>query len=240
VNKVSVVMPCFNGEKFVKQAIESVLAQTFKNFEIVFVDDGSTDKSLEIVEGFKNSKIRVVKNPVNLGIGASKTKGILEARGKYLCFLSVDDLYEPNYLEEMLKNVEENTICFSNYRIINEVGIVTHNFLSPKFEYYEDWVINQIELAKKNTMSTSYNTVFAKTSLWKKNLFWSDKRIGEDLAHLLECLLVKKIRFKHVEKFLLKYRLSPQQETYKKLGEIVNNNQDTFKRINELVGKAVF
>lgn len=234
--KVSVVIPCYNTEKFVAEAVESVFNQTFKDFEVIIVDDASTDKSPEIV---KKLNVRYVRNEENLGIGGARDRGVKEAKGEFLCFLSADDLFQPNYLEEMLKVADKESFLFSDYYVINEGGATTNQFRAPAFENYEDLVVHSVVQAKSNNMFICYN-LFGPTKLFKENNFDPGLRYGEDLEHLLRCMLVKKIGFKHVPLPLFKYRAHPKMVTQQKLKEIGGNNQKIFQKINEMVGRKVF
>lgn len=243
--KVSVIIPCYNAEKFIKQAIESVFNQTFEDYEIILVDDASTDKSLEIIKEYAKIKgIRYFKNEENRGIGFTRARGVKEAKGEYLCFLSADDLFMPDYLENMLKYSEHGLVrglnkksfLFSDYFIINENGAITRQFNAPRFENYEDFILHCILQAKVNNMFVCYN-LFGPTKLFKENNFDSSCRYGEDLMHLLYCLLVKKIKFKHIPIPLFKYRLHQKMVTQQKLQEIAGNNQLIFQKINAIFKK---
>lgn len=108
--KVSVVMPVYNVEKFVEKAINSVLNQSYENFELILVNDKSTDKSLEILKKYeeKDSRIKVVDKPVNEGLGYARNSGMEVATGDYIYFIDSDDYVEPNLIEECVKSIEEN------------------------------------------------------------------------------------------------------------------------------------
>ena len=90
---ISVVIPLYNKEKYIKRAIESVLNQTFQKFEIIVVNDGSTDKSAEIVQNIKDPRIRLI-NQKNAGVSAARNRGIQEAKYEYIAFLDADDFWE--------------------------------------------------------------------------------------------------------------------------------------------------
>ncbi|MCO5240632.1 MAG: glycosyltransferase family 2 protein [Chitinophagaceae bacterium] len=94
----SIVIPLYNKEKSVRNTVQSVLDQTITNFELVVVNDGSTDKSRDIVSGIRDSRIRIIDKP-NGGISSSRNKGIESARYQYVAFLDADDLWEPDFLE---------------------------------------------------------------------------------------------------------------------------------------------
>jgi len=108
---VSVVIPLFNKEPCVARALDSVLAQTFGDFEVVVVDDGSTDRSAEIVTSYGDSRIKLLRQE-NIGTGKTRNRGIREgARTKYLAFIDADDEWLPNYLEHQLNNLAEHPNC---------------------------------------------------------------------------------------------------------------------------------
>src|SRR5690606_33358398 len=98
----SVVIPLYNKELSVKNTIQSVLDQTFQEFEIVIVNDGSTDDSVTVVETFNDSRIRLIHQK-NQGVSAARNRGIEEAKYEWICFLDADDLWKDNHLEEIVK-----------------------------------------------------------------------------------------------------------------------------------------
>ena len=89
---ISVILPVFNGEKYIRESVESILCQTFKEFEFIIIDDGSTDKSVEIIKSFNDSRIKLLRNNENKGIIFSLNKGIEEATGKYIARMDGDDI----------------------------------------------------------------------------------------------------------------------------------------------------
>ncbi len=117
---VSIVMPNYNGAKYVKETIESVLAQTYQNWEILFVDDCSTDNSIEIVKSYDDPRIKVYKNEVNSGAAASRNYALREATGKWVAFLDSDDLWLPDKLEKQVAFMKENN-CFFSYTEYEEI-----------------------------------------------------------------------------------------------------------------------
>ncbi len=103
---VSVVLPAFNAEKFVGEAIESILAQTFTDFELIVIDDGSTDSTLGILRSFDDDRVRVISNPENLGIVKTRNIGIAKARGDYIAVQDADDLSLPTRLGKQVVYLE--------------------------------------------------------------------------------------------------------------------------------------
>ena len=105
--KISIIMSVYNGEKYLREAIESILNQTFADFEFIIVNDGSTDSSLEIIQSYHDDRIRVINNEINIGLTKSLNKAIGEARGEYIARQDADDISLPNRFEEQLKYFEQ-------------------------------------------------------------------------------------------------------------------------------------
>ena len=106
---ISLIIPVYNTSKYLKVCIESLLNQTFKDFEMILVDDGSTDNSVEIIKEYQkqDSRIRLIKENHN-GVGNARNVGLVHAQGKYVQFLDSDDFFENNMLEEMYNTSEKN------------------------------------------------------------------------------------------------------------------------------------
>lgn len=115
----SVVIPLYNKELSVKSTVQSVLNQSFSDFEIVIVNDGSTDNSVEVVEGFDDPRIRIIHQK-NQGVSAARNKGIEEAKYEWIAFLDADDLWKENHLKEMMRVIgafpREKVFCTSYIR----------------------------------------------------------------------------------------------------------------------------
>jgi len=105
---VSVLMPVYNGEKYLNEAIDSILSQTYSDFEFIIVNDGSTDKTEEIILSYADDRIRYVKNEENIRLIRTLNKGIDLAKGKYIARMDADDISLPNRLEKQVTFMEEN------------------------------------------------------------------------------------------------------------------------------------
>lgn len=120
---VSIVMPSYNTGRFIKETIESVLAQTYTHWELIIVDDCSTDHTDEVVTPYLTDKrIRYLKNDTNSGAAVSRNRALREASGKWIAFLDSDDLWEPDKLRKQISFMKENGYHFSytNYVEIDE------------------------------------------------------------------------------------------------------------------------
>lgn len=116
---VSIIMPSYNTAKYIEEAICSVINQTYTNWELIIVDDCSIDNTDEIVNKFRDKRIRYLKNEKNSGAAISRNKALKEAKGKWIAFLDSDDLWESVKLEHQIKFMIENNYSFTytDYRI---------------------------------------------------------------------------------------------------------------------------
>lgn len=125
---VSVVMPVYNGERFLKSAVDSVLAQTFPDIELIIVDDGSTDGSYQIAMAYSDPRVRVRRHERNLGIVEALNGGIKESLGQYICRMDADDVAVAKRIELQVRYMEKNTylaVVGANVILIDEDGAET-------------------------------------------------------------------------------------------------------------------
>ena len=116
--KISVILPVYNEERYIENAIESVLKQSFADFELIIVNDGSTDCTLSIIEGFDDSRIKVIEQE-NMGPGASRNNAMKIAEGEYMMFLDGDDWYREDALEIAYREITKNDCDMTFYQMIN-------------------------------------------------------------------------------------------------------------------------
>ena len=121
---ISIITPSYNSEKYISETIESVLAQTYKNWEMIIVDDVSSDDSLQIIEQYtqKDSRIKVIRSKQNMGPAHARNRAIKEAKGRYIAFLDSDDVWFPKKLEKQIQFLTENNlvITYSAYETMDE------------------------------------------------------------------------------------------------------------------------
>ena len=127
----SVIIPAYNAEKFIVRSIKSVLDQNYTDFELIIVDDGSTDGTKGQIEQFSDNRIRYVYQE-NGGVSAARNKGILESKGEYICFLDSDDEWKPDHLSLLCKLIEKYSGC-GLYRgvillAIHQAGLQIHSY----------------------------------------------------------------------------------------------------------------
>lgn len=131
---VSIITPVYNSEQFIRKMIMSVKKQTFKNWELIVIDDCSKDNSLKILNYYKNSKIKVFKNKKNIGAGLTRNLGLKKAKGRYVTFIDSDDYWHKNYLEKTLNFLRKNNyhFVFSSYYWVSVNGSKKGIFKVPK------------------------------------------------------------------------------------------------------------
>ena len=121
---ISVIIPVYNGEKTIRETIESVLTQTFRDFELIILNDGSQDSTLDIVSSIQDSRLKVFSYP-NAGLATSRNRGTFHAVGEYISFIDADDLWTPDKLETQLKALQDNpeaAVAYSWTNYIDESG----------------------------------------------------------------------------------------------------------------------
>lgn len=175
---VSIIMPLYNAADFVKETIESVLAQTYQNWELLITNDCSTDHSVQIVRSFDDLRIKLFHNEKNSGAATTRNTSIAQASGRWIAFLDSDDLWDKEKLEKHLDfMVQKNAaLSMTHYRIMNGEGEIVKEFC-PEKEYYV-----YKDVLKQCTLSCS-TVIYDAQKLGKVLMPQAEKR--EDLAYWL-------------------------------------------------------
>lgn len=132
---VSIIMPAYNSEKFIKESISSILIQSYSNFELIVINDGSLDKTVEIIKSFSDQRIKLIDSKVNYGIAASRNKGLDLSRGCYISFCDSDDTWKEKKLENqinILENNDEYQLAYTNALLIDKTGRSFGSKIYPK------------------------------------------------------------------------------------------------------------
>ena len=135
--KVSVVMPVYNVQKFVAEAIESVLNQSYEDFELIIVDDCSQDKSLDICREFDDKRIKVVRHTVNRGLAAARNTGIRHAKADYIAFIDSDDMWREEKLQQHVTHLDNNSqvgVSFSRSEFMSPEGEPIDYYQMPRLK----------------------------------------------------------------------------------------------------------
>lgn len=182
---ISIVIPLYNKEKLVGSTLRSVLAQTYQDFEVVVVDDGSTDGSVAVVEDVDDPRIRIIRQK-NGGVSAARNTGIREAKGEFIAFLDADDEWKPVYLAtqaRLIQTYPECDVFATNYEFKDESGKVTPTILNKlPFDGQEGILANYFEVASCSHPPLWTSAVMArKTALESVGGFPDGIKSGEDL-----------------------------------------------------------
>ena len=154
---VSIVMPLYNCENYVAEAVESVISQSYRNWELIIVDDASTDNSYLIVKKLvgNNPKVKIYHKEQNIGVAKARNYALQLSEGKYIAFLDSDDIWLPNKLEIQIgfMEVENIFLSYTSYYIINKKSKITSVFLAEKTVTYDD----MLKTSQIGTLTTIYN-----------------------------------------------------------------------------------
>ena len=210
---ISVIMPAYNCEKYIAEAIQSVLNQTYIDFELIIIDDCSKDNTLDIIKDFKSkdSRIKVYESSENSGVSKTRNRGIFESSGEWVAFLDSDDIWDNKKLEKQIKYAKKINagFVFTGVSYIDENGNkYTGIFDAPVRVSYK-------ELLKQNVISCS--SVMIKKSYFSDfNIKMENDDIHEDFCAWLKIL--RNIDFAYgVNEPLLIYRISKKSKSGNKI-----------------------
>ncbi len=212
--KVSVIVPVYNEETYLVQCLKSILEQSLKNIEIICVDDGSSDRSVELIEKLqkKDSRIRLIRQK-NAGGGAARNRGALAARGEYLSFLDADDYFEPAMLEKMAGKMDEteSDICICKVRCWHEdLNFYTDEYSAMREEFLPSKDVFSAKDMPGHIFNTfhnwSWNKMFRRSFVENKGLVFQEIMRTNDLFFTCTAL-VNAERITTVKEVLVNYRV---------------------------------
>lgn len=243
---VTVVMPVFNVERYIAIAIRSVLKQTYEKFELLIIDDGSKDGSVEIAEGFLDPRIRIIQQ-ANRGLAGARNTGIRNARGKYVAFLDSDDAWAPTKLEVHVEHLERRPcvgVSYSGSRLIDDHGRPMGITQSPK-----NYHISPADIFLRNPVGNGSAPVIRRSVFDHiKGPYGADGKIGwfdehfrqsEDIECWMRIALETLWKFEGVNQVLTDYRVNAgglsanivkQFETWSWMRDRVARNHPDFGR----------
>ena len=200
--KVSIITPCYNGAKYIGETIESVLAQDYKDWEMLIVNDGSSDNSAEVISSYaeKDPRIRLINQP-NGGSANARNNGIRQATGRYIALLDADDLWNPDFLSEQLLFLKEKNaavVCSSyahideNSRVFGKVDVA-----KPVITLKDMYVMNRIGCLTGLYDAGTYGKVYLREEL---------KSLRDDYAYWIDCVKKTGVAYGN-QKVLARYRV---------------------------------
>lgn len=202
---VTVLMPVYNAERFLKRAIESILAQTFTNFELLIINDGSTDQSVPIIQSFADERIHLLHNETNSGVIHTLNKGIISAKGKYIARMDADDICETHRLEKQVSYLEQHpdvAVVASHILLINaeeeELGTWDQDvqYSTPEQLFRR--------MAKTNCIA--HPSILIRTEIVQQYLYHKTQKGSEDWDLWMR-LLSDGHTIHKLPEYLLKYRI---------------------------------
>ncbi|MDF2944229.1 MAG: hypothetical protein K0S01_3087 [Herbinix sp.] len=228
MKRVTVIMPVYNAEKYLKIAIDSILNQTYSNFELLLIDDASTDGSADIIKQYDDERIRLVRNKVNMGISGTRNKGLELCSTEYIALLDNDDIATPTRLEKEVQYLDENRdvdVVAGQYWKIDENGELTnkHTIIRTNPKYIKAY------LMLGNTISNG-TAMFRKSFINKFGIRYQNNYYGaEDYKFWVECSLHGKIV--NLDEVFLLYRMGHNNETKRALEQ---ESEERIKAISSI------
>lgn len=222
-NKVSIVVPVYNAEDCISDTIMSVLKQSYTDFELLLVDDSSTDKSCSIMEGFLSDNVRILDNTEAKGAAGARNTGIKNAAGRYIAFLDADDLWIPDKLSKQIAFMENMGAAFSftGYEFADENGRGLGKIVRvPRTISYKE--------ALKNTTIFTSTVIFDMDMLCKEDILMPYVK-SEDTATW----------WKVLKKTGIAYGLDESLTLYRRMGSSLSSNKlEAIRRIWNLYRKT--
>lgn len=214
--KVSAIVPVFSRERFIGAAVQSLLGQTMADFELLIVDDGSTDRTVEIASGFGDPRIRVIRHWLNQGIVAARNTGLEAARGHYIAWLDSDDIARPSRLEEQVRFLDDHPdtdfigTCAGK---LNPDGRRRPGVRVPPLRHEE------IEAQLLFGTAFQQSSVMGRSEVLKRFPFRSEFPVSEDIDVYLR--IVRKHRVANLPMVLVDRRIHPGQTVRTRQAELI-------------------
>ena len=227
---ISIIMNCYNGEAFLNEAINSITKQTFENWELIFFDNNSIDKSEKIVKSFKDSRIKYFKSDRLLNLYDARNLAVKKTNGDYISFLDTDDMWTKDKLEKQINFIKKNSnykILYSNYYVLNnnEKKIMYKNELPSGF-------ITQKLL---DFYGIGINTAFLDKSIFEQYNFKKDLNIIGDFDFFIQTS--KKFQIGYISDPLTFYRIHENSFTKKNYKMYINELSNWIKENEKILLK---
>jgi glycosyltransferase involved in cell wall biosynthesis len=219
---ISIVIPLYNKERSIVSTIESVFIQTYKDWELIIVDDGSTDKSLQAVEGFirglkvENWRLKIVSKP-NGGVCSARNRGIIEAKGEFVALLDGDDLWDKEYLTEqvkMIRDFPEAAMWGINFAEVNK-GKLVRSLRTALPDGYRGYVENYFQMnGRISDLFCSSSVIIRKEVFNKLGMFDERIKYAEDTDMWWRIIATNPVAF--YDKYMVFYRYDAENRALKR------------------------
>ncbi|MDX1651964.1 MAG: glycosyltransferase family 2 protein [Brumimicrobium sp.] len=230
IPRFSVVIPCFNAEKYIEQTINSALNNSLKNVELIVVNDGSSDSSRRIVENIKDERLQII-NTENRGVSAARNTGLQKSTGDFVLFLDSDDLISENYFESASQKFQSNAIDFCTFPIlrIDENNRPLDN--EPLFRGTYSNMAEEIALFYSNISACPSAYIYRRQSLITHGISFNEVlKSPEDRFFLLQAAPCLKGCL--VTEGLLKYRVTEKSLSNNKNPALIGMQETFFLEVN--------
>ena len=226
--KVSIIMNCFNGEKYLKESINSIINQTYKNWELIFYDNCSTDKSARIIKNYNNNKIKYFKTKNKINLGLARKKALLKAKGNFIAFLDTDDVWRKDKLKKQLKYFDNKKVGFTITNSIFFNKTKNRHFYSPKTHFKKKVFYDLIE-----NYFISFDTVIIRSSYLKR----LDHKLDEkfNIIHDMDLLirLSDICEMNYAPLTLSKWRMREESLSFNNFESIVKEKKSLIKKLSK-------
>jgi glycosyltransferase involved in cell wall biosynthesis len=215
----SVIMPCYNAAKFVRQSVAAILRQTFEDLELIVVDDASTDNSVELLRDMasRDARIRLFVHGGNLGVSRSRNDALRAARGEYIAFCDADDVWKPEKLKfqiGLLSRHPSYDLAYCDSEIIDETGAPTGQLFGGQFPPPKNPSGDLFEALTITNFINTQTVLIRRASLGDHLFFDEDIRCGEDWWFWIR--FSRNHRFLYETRPLAEYRVHPQNTIFAK------------------------
>lgn len=223
---VSIIMPSWNTAKFIGESIQSVIDQTYKNWELIIVDDCSTDNTDEVVTSYTDNRIRYFKNKKNSGAALTRNRALREAQGEWIAFLDSDDLWMPEKLEHQIKFMEENnySLSYTEYEKIDEKSELLNIYVSGPLKVNKHKMYNYDYIGQLTMIYSAKQFGLIQIKDIKKN---------NDYAIRLQLFKKKDVCCYLLKENLAKYRIRKKSISHDKIVRKLKSHFDLFHFCDE-------
>ena len=235
--KVSIIIPVYNGEKYINECLNSVLNETYENIEIVIVNDGSTDNTSDILNEYQENRIKII-NQRNQGVSAARNNGIKNSTGEYITFLDIDDIIIPNYIEDLVHTLLEyelDIVKTSYGNFTNKKDIEKVSYYSDSYREIKKEEINNLFIATPKFNSSCMQLI--DTKLIKDNNIYFNEELGFGEDFLFTFTLfqkAKKIGYRNNNGYLCRVNIDSASRTGK-IKKQIKNSIDCLKAYQVLI-----
>ncbi|MEG2293307.1 MAG: glycosyltransferase family A protein [Carnobacterium sp.] len=185
---VTIFIPLYNGENYIKETLESAISQSYSNLDILVINDGSTDSGLNIVKSFSDPRIRIIENKKNSGIAYTRNRGLQEAKGLYIAFLDADDIALPNRIETQVSYMERNIDVVATSTYYTTFGSLVKKQIKPPTDFADI----KLDLMFTNPIGNS-TAMVRKKSITEFGIIYKPYIYGEDYDFWFQLTKIGKI-----------------------------------------------